>query len=243
MLVRPLTYSFRQLRGAAVIGGLLMLTACALPKPVGESALSSDLPPLQTTDDAAGGVYRDLISNMLDQGQYYAALAHVQQRQRTHGNTDELRYLEAEARRQLGQFEAADTLYKSLLKGRYGAQAYHGMGLLYAQRGLLSQSLGYLSEAAQRRPADADLRNDYGYALMRAGRYPPAMVELSTAVELAPQSGKATNNLMLLLMLMGDETAVRQLATEAAMPADAVARLRRQAMSFRPQTRVSGGVQ
>lgn len=218
--------------------GTLTLGACALPQRIDASA---DAPAGASGTEIDRELYGQLIRSMLDQGQYYAALAHVQQRQRSGGgDRTELRYLEAEARRGLGQVEAARTLYEGLLKTAYAARAYHGLGLLYVGSDL-DRAIGYLREAAVRAPTDADVRNDLGYALLKARRDAEALHELATAVELAPESEKARNNLMLLLMVRGDEAAVNRVAREAAVPAETMARLRKQAAELRAPRGATGG--
>ncbi|MEQ1439611.1 tetratricopeptide repeat protein [Fontimonas sp. SYSU GA230001] len=219
---------------ALVAALLLGLGGCALPQRVDA--------PQATAAGAAESrrVYTDLIRSMLEQRQYYAALAHVQERQREGGDRDELRYLEAEARRGLGQFEAADALYKGLLRSPQAARAYHGLGLLHAGRDLNAAAF-YLREAAQRAPTDADVRNDLGYALLRAGRHAEAMTELATAVELAPDSEKARNNLILLLLVRGDEAAVGRVVRDAAVAPETVSRLRQQARMLSAPRTVQGG--
>jgi Flp pilus assembly protein TadD len=211
--------------------GVSTLAACAGS---GSSSLSpSSEKELEQTDRS---MHLDLIHKMLDQQQYYAALAHVQQ-QRATGNSDELRYLEAEARRQLGQTDGAEQLYRGLLNTRMAGDAYHGLGLLYASRNL-GTSIQYLREAAQRNPTDSKIRSDLGYALLSAGRYREAMPELSTAVELDPASDKARNNLLLLLLVTRDNAGAQQVIDDAGIPADTVARLRRDAQAM--QARITG---
>lgn len=182
-------------------------------------------------------IHLDLIRRMLDQQQYFAALAHIQQQQLKVGNSIELRYLEAEARRELKQFAEADALYRGLLGTSLAAKAYHGLGLLYAPRDL-PFAIANIREATRREPTNASARNDLGYALMRARRFRDAMPELATAVELDPASSKARNNLLLLLIITGDEARVQRIVREAAVPADVVARLRRDAQGFK--TRPAG---
>lgn len=187
-------------------------------------------------------LYADLIRGMIEQQNFYAALAHIQEQQRLQGSTPELRYLEAETRRRLGQLDAAETLYSGLLRSSLAGAAYHGLGLLYADRDA-RRSIGYLQEAARRQPTHAQTRNDLGYALAVAGDHPAALVELATAVELDPASDKARNNLALLLMLSGDEDGVQRIVRETAMTADAVQRLRQQAsaLKHRGDTALGGG--
>jgi Flp pilus assembly protein TadD len=220
-------------RAAAAIV-IALLTACAAP---GTARDGADSPAgLDATDQS---VHVDLIRKMLDQQQYYAALAHIQQQQRTTGNSEQLRFLEADARRSLGQTAAAQALYRGLLEGQYAAEAYHGLGLLYAASNM-NLSIQYLREAARRQPTNASARSDLGYALMSAGRYSEALPEVSTAVELDPASDKARNNLLLLLMANGDERRVQQVINEAAVPADVVARLRADARNLQARNAGSG---
>lgn len=208
-----------------VIAALMsvMLAGCASNRDRADSPAG-----LEATDES---VHVDLIRKMLDQQQYYAALAHIQQQQRLSGNSDQLRYLEAEAHRQLGQTAAAEALYRGLLNGKLAGDAYHGLGLLYAGRNL-NTSVQYLREATRRNPTDAGARNDLGYALLRAGRYSEAMPELSTAVELEPTNDQPRNNLLLLLMLTGDEAGVKRVVNEAGITPDVVARMRSDARNL-----------
>lgn len=199
----------------------LLLAACALPQKVGGEAPPPDRE-----------LHRELIQTMLAQEQYYAALAHIQAAQAENGPSDELRYLEAEARRKLGQYRDAEALYSQLGNSRYAAEAAQGLGLSAAARGDFAVAVGHLRRAAQRRPADPGLRNDLGYALLKLGRYAEARPELSTALELEPANPRARNNLVLLLLLTKDETGAKKLAAESGLSADALARLKAQAQSW-----------
>lgn len=193
----------------------------------------------RSSEDADQAVYTDLVRKMLDQKQYYAALAHIQAQQRRDGGSAELSYLEAETRRKLDQFDAADRLYRGLLRSALSGEAYHGLGLLWAERNN-RQSLQYLHAAASRKPTDAQVRNDFGYALMQAGRYREALPEFATAVELDPASQKARNNLLMLLMLSGDEARLQRVAADADVSKETLSRLRKQAKTMRA-TAPAGG--
>lgn len=218
---------------ALVLAAGLLAAGCA-----GSSARTdtSDPRELEANDRA---MHVELIRKMLDQQQYYAALAHIQQQQRVSGNNMELRYLEAEARRELGDTVTAEQLYRGLLETRLAGEAYHGLGLMYATRNM-GTAVQYLQEAARRKPTDAQVRNDLGYALMRAGRLREAMPELSTAVELDPSSDKARNNLLLLLMVMRDEPGVQRVIGEAGVTPETVARLRGEARDLQARSAGTG---
>lgn len=195
------------------------------------------------TPESRRQVHVDLIRRMLDQKQYYAALAHVQAQARESGGSEELRLLEAEARRKLDQREPAQAIYRDLLKTRYAAEAYHGLGLTNVKFDLRT-AVWQLQQAVQRRPVSAEMRNDLGYALMLAGRHAEALPELATAVELEAGSGsdKARHNLVLLMLVRGDEASVARLTQQSSMSADTLAGLRRQAQSLQRKPAASSVV-
>ncbi len=216
----------RRLLGLAA----LLLSACASAPQHGGG------PPVEKTENEAPPlkeeeIHTGLIRQMLDNGQYYAALAHIEDEKRK-GGSDELTLLEGDARSHLGQQAQADALYRKLLNTRYAAQAYHGLGRLYVDTDL-DGSIRNLRSAVERAPTDVDFRNDLGYALMEAGRYTEANLQLSTAAELAPSQLKSRNNLIILMMLVGNEGAVRQLGQESAMTPERLKDLRDSAQSIR----------
>jgi len=64
---------------------------------------------------------------------------------------------------------------------------------------------------------------------MLARRYPDALPEMATAVELDPSSDKARNNLLILMILMRDERSVQRIVRESNIDSATLAKLRRQA--------------
>lgn len=211
-----------------ILAPALLLAACASssrhPDPPADP-LDTQAPHLKSDE-----IHADLIQQMLDKGQYYAALAHIEDAKRG-GANDQLRLLEADARRHLGQRDQADALYRSLLQSQFSAQAYHGLGMLYVDNDL-EGAIRNLRLAVERAPTNVDFRNDLGYALMTAGRYTEAMPELSTAAELAPEKTRGRKNLIVLMLLTGNEGAAQRLAQEAGVTAD-MAQLRNTAQSIR----------
>lgn len=207
---------------------LLALSACAGPTRVGSPA-DTEVRERSGGDDSA--VHMDLIRGMLAKQQYYAALAHIEDQQRASGSTRELKLLEAEARRKLGQGAQAEKLYKELLRTQYDADAEHGLGLLYASRDL-NVAVQHLRLAVQRRPTDVVFRNDLGYALMVSGRYKEALPELATASELDQSNQLSRNNLITLLLITKDETRAKQIAQNSGVSDEELAGLRRRAQSL-----------
>jgi len=211
------------------LGPVLLLAACATqnrPAAPAPDPLDNPAPHLKNDE-----IHADLIQQMLDKGQYYAALAHIEDQKRS-GDSDQLRLLEAEARRHLGQQAQAEALYRGLLNTAYAGQAYHGLGMLYKDSNL-NEAIRNLRYAVERAPTNVDFRNDLGYALMIAGRYTEAMPQLSTAAELAPAQMKSRNNLIILMLLVGDEGAAQRLAQDADVKADGIRQLRDSARAIR----------
>lgn len=205
------------------------LCACAAPQRVDrlEPPAVRDRPSAE-----AAGVHADLVRTMLAQGQYYAALAHIEELRNQHGSSDLLDVLQAEALRELGRTGEAEQLYQQLLQTGYAGEANHGLGLIYSQRNP-AYGLRFLAEAVRREPTDVLMRNDYGFALMQAGHHEQALAQLATAMELAPGSERARNNLLILLMLTGDEAGVRRVAAAGGLDNAELAVLRQQAARMR----------
>lgn len=210
---------------------LIALLALGVNACAGPTRAGSDPGVRERSGSDDGVVHTDLIRGMLAKQQYYAALAHIEDQKRTTGSTRELKLLEAEARRKLGQGAQAEKLYRELLGTEYGGDAEHGIGLLYAARDLNS-AVQHLRLAVQRRPTDVTFRNDLGYALMVSGRYKEALPELATAVELDQNNQLSRNNLITLLLITKDETRARQVARDSGVSDDELAGLRRKAQSL-----------
>jgi tetratricopeptide (TPR) repeat protein len=213
----------------AVLPALLLVACNTQPKhdPPPQQDGIDDKPLHLKTEE----IHVELIQQMLDKGQYYAALAHIEEAKRA-GSSDQLRLLEADARRHLGQTAQAETLYRGLLATQFAAAAYHGLGILYADTDL-DAAIGNLQRAVERAPTNVDFRNDLGYALMTAGRYTEAMPELSTAAELAPAQTRSRKNLIILMILVGNENAAMRLRDDAGVSPEGMRQLRDTATTIR----------
>lgn len=212
-----------------LVAATIALVGCAA---LGFPASDADEKPAASESS----LYLEAVRALIGQGQFYAAIAHIQEDRRIYGDTPELRLLEADARRNLKQNKTSEALYQSVLRsapnGPLAGKARHGLGLLYAGVDL-NASLRELREATKLRPTDAAIRSDNGYALMQARRFAEARVELATAHELAPDNIAARNNLLILLFVQGEDAAANRLAAQTQVDAGLLARLKAQAQSFK----------
>lgn len=209
-------------RAGLVLLGLACLVGCqSTPKTPDEAVRVAN-------QDDTEQVHTELVRQMIAQRKYFAARAHVDALALEHGETPEIRLLRADCMRHLGEFEAAQAGYQSLLNGPYAAEAAHGMGLLLASRHLTA-AISYLQRAVFLRPTHAAARNDLGYAMMLMGQYDKALRELSTALELAPGDDRPLRNLVLLHHLRGDHARAATLGHNGGLSDTGLAQLRRQA--------------
>jgi Flp pilus assembly protein TadD len=214
-------------------------SALALAAAAGLAGCAGLLPnPALTENPQASepALYLDAVRALIAKGQHHAAIAHIEQDRRQHGDTAALRLLEADARRHLGQNKSSEALYQGVLREDFGgplaAQARHGLGLLYAPVNL-DAAAKELREAVKLAPTNADYRNDLGYALLQRRRFSDAHAQLATANELAPSHIAARNNLLILYFAQGNEAAAQRLAAAAQVDAPLLARLKAQAQSLR----------
>lgn len=176
-------------------------------------------------------LHTDLVREMVAQGRNYAALAHIEELQGSGGPREELLLLHAQVLARLGRNEQAEREYKQLLSSAFEGEARHGLGLLYANRDL-GLSLQYLREATRRRPTDAGIRNDFGYALLSAGQYQEARLQLATAYELDAALDKYRNNYVLALLLFKEEAALQRVRLRSGMSDQTLQTLRTQAQGW-----------
>ena len=189
----------------ALIASMVLLSACAVVPDSADEAAMRERPEKPQ-------VHADLVKAMLEQGQSYAALAHIEELESRGGaDTELLLWLRATAQYKLGDYAESEQNYRALQDSTYAGQAWHGLGLIAAQRNL-AESVRYLNRAVAARPTDAQIRNDLGYTLMLAGRLTEARHHLATATELNPNALQAKNNLILSFLVEAKQEQAKQLA-------------------------------
>lgn len=217
-----------------IVAGALLMNGCAM-RPVhhGIDLFSSDdgppAPGAQRAKDAQ--LYSDLIGKLIKQDKLYAAMAHLEQREQDFGPSDKLRVLRADILRKMGRTGQAESIYTKLLDSDYAAQANHGLGLIYA-RNDLARGTRYLKTAVHDAPIDAQMRNDYGYALMRQGEYQAAYTQLATAFQLDKSNHLNQNNFIVLLYVLGHTGQAKRVAAAEHVSPATLDHLKRKAAGF-----------
>lgn len=223
-----------------VAAAVLALSGCSSSGFVRDVERDTRMSDQRTNEDA---VYRDLIARLLEQDKHYAALAHIEEYKRSGGNTPELMLYEARALYGLELDGQAKALFLKLRDTRLQGEAHHGLGLIAARDGDLERATDYFIDAVRARPTNVAMRNDLGFALLRAGRFSDARLQLATALELAPENERARSNLIMLMMISGDRRGARELAASAGIEESELNRLRAQSERLRALIRptLSGG--
>ncbi len=185
--------------------------------------------------DSAARLRLSLVEDELHADRPRAALAYLDALPTGLKEDPQAVYLRAEAFRAVADYGNAKGLYQALSAGCLAGAAYRGLGLIAAARHDLDGALHNLEQARALLSADPRVRNDYGYALLLAGRIAQAKVEFETAVELSDRKSPAAGNLVLALLVEGDEARASTYARQAALSDAQLERLRRRAATLRTQ--------
>ncbi len=179
--------------------------------------------------DKERSVRLDLIRQLVDEGQYYSALAHLE---REDFDSDGAQFLVAESLRKTGQLDPALREYQSLQKGCLKAYGHLGAGKILAVQGKLDNALVELKRARDYLPTDANIRNDFGFALLASGQFDEARQEFVTAIQLDKNHEVAIRNLILSLILNDNTRMAWSVADHHQMPAREFQNLLARAVQF-----------
>jgi len=200
------------------------LHGCALPAHTQAGASSdgvcgSELNPTDNTRLAG-------VDQLLREGKPYAAIAQLDALAAQGTRPPQADLARADALRRIDRLEQAEALYRGLLSSCLQGRAWHGLGLLQAQRGQQADSISSLERARNAQPTDARVRNDLGYALLLAQRFDDARFEFLTVLELAPGDARAARNLVLLTLREGRIDKAQELAASLGLDAATLERLK-----------------
>lgn len=188
---------------------------------------------------AADAAKLTVIRQMLTAGKPHAAIAYLDAVAIAAPESDLLR---ADGLRQTGREDEAAVVYRTLLRSCVAGYAHQGLGLIASNRGAVGEAVAALSEARRALPADPAIRNDYGYALMLAGKDDEALHEFLTSLELAPNDRRAANNLLVLLLRKGDEERATRFAEQFGVSGGDLGKLREAAGLAPGRKPVAGGL-
>lgn len=207
------------------------------PVPAAESKRSDVLP---LAGDCGGRLtseqrmYLELVHKMVEEGQNYAAIAHLDELERTASRTPQTDYLRAEALRGTREHRAeAARIYQALLGGCMAGHGLHGLGLLAAEGGQMAAAEAYLRRAVRERPVSAKAHNDLGMVYLLRGRRSLAREEFLTAAQLDRGNRLPIENLIVLTLLQPDRAAAQRLATRAGLSPEDMQRLEQRAEHLR----------
>lgn len=160
-----------------------------------------------------------LIEDELAAGRPRAAMAHLDALPEPVAGRPLALYLRAESLRQVKQYDRAAGMYRRLSEGCLPGAGRHGLGLVAAARQDLEGAIDHLQRARELLAADPRVRNDYGYALLLNGQAGAARIEFETALELSAGEARAARNLLLAMLVAGDEQEAQQYARSLALKA------------------------
>ncbi|QUJ69754.1 tetratricopeptide repeat protein (plasmid) [Photobacterium sp. GJ3] len=196
-------------------GLLVALLAGCSASPEEESARVTANKPVQSgacgeTLIAKDGMKLSMVKQQIDQGQYYLALASLDELKEDGLSVQMMR---ADSYRKLGKWDEATRLYQGMVKTCLAGDAYHGLGLIASYQGHMEDAMKWMEKAAKAAPVEADVRNDFGFLLLVTGQDQKARDELMTALELNPQHQNAAKNLWFVLLKTNQKQAAATLAS------------------------------
>ncbi len=234
----PAWRSSRLRRSSGLAVALLMLaglSGCAgMPGATAEAGAEESWPPLEVSCkrqvQPEAQIHLDLVDRLSEGNKPYAALAQLEGKPMdSHGHWLRKGRLLASTQR----LSDAQQLFQALVDRCGTGEAYHGLGMVLLKSWRVEDGLQQLRIARAEAPASANIRNDYGYALLMNGEYEHAAYELRTALELADGQGPVRQNLAAAYLLTDNDPGLRMLTERYHFGVDEIAHARRLAERLR----------
>ncbi|WP_374973394.1 hypothetical protein [Spongiibacter marinus] len=197
--IRPVKY------GVQIALILSLLSACASAP----SSIAINHNDCGTSLSQAQQVKLDLVEQLLSEGSYFSAQAHLE---RDDSNSPRALWLTAEAQRKTGMLSEAYDNYRDLSLTCMTAAGHAGMAKILATRGDLAIAHQHMLKARRLAPTSADIRNDYGFILLAMRDFKAAQREFMTALQLRSGHPVALRNMIISLILDGDTRTALRLA-------------------------------
>lgn len=197
--------------------GLLLAMSLAVSGCATNGSMASDpsvAVSCTTTKQPEHQLQLDAVDALMARSQPYAALAKLE----SEGLATEHHWVRlGQLMAATNQIAEAEEVFHALAGECDSAMGHHGLGLVYLKQKKLDQGLAELATARKMAPSSADVRNDYGYALLLTGQDYEAIFELRTAFELADGEGAVRQNLAAGYVLTGDRSGLAMLRDQYAL--------------------------
>jgi Flp pilus assembly protein TadD len=176
-----------------------------------------------------------LLAQMIDQGAYYAALAHSDAYEKKWGADPQAKLLKADALRLTQQLDPAGQLYQELVtaNAKTRPQALHGLGKVAAQKGQWKTAETQFLQALKDAPLNAGAYNDLGLVHLMLNQRDAAFVALRKADELDPEKNQAKANLALFAAIYNEDAMFETLSSQLAWKPENKAAVKSQALKIR----------
>jgi len=169
-------------------------------------------------------LFLGVVAALREQGRASAALAFLDDYDRSYPGDPHAQRLRADCLMDIGQQAAAEPIYRHLLGGPEEAAAQAGLGQAAAAGGHWAEAARAFGQAARLEPSTVRYLNNQGYALLRANDAAQAEFVLRKAAQLDPGNLQTRNNLILCLEREGKPVPQQLAAAEApTLPATSVA--------------------
>lgn len=196
------------------VAACLWVSACADYGFDPLEAVSPTANSVKPLDEASTSrLYLSVVSGLIEQGRYRAALAYLDQYAVQEKKTPRFLQLYGEALLGTEQYDAAAEAFSGLERTDLKPDGLNGVGRVKAAQGHWAAAVDYFQRAVAARPSSAEFLNNLGYAQLCVGEDSIAEAEfnLRQAQELDPASASIRNNLVIALMMAGKDSEARRL--------------------------------
>ena len=192
----------------ALLALLATLPACTTASSMLSSltapAVHSDEPlpaALDLDQERSRKLYLIVVGKLRQQGSARAALSYLDAYDLQYPNDPEAMLLRADCLIAIGSIDAAEPVYRRLLRTEYQPSAEAGLGKVAVSRADWNGAVAGFQAAVLLSPANTQFVNNLAYSQMRAGKYDVALETMRQAYELTPGDILVRNNLILCLQL------------------------------------------
>lgn len=159
-------------------------------------------------------LYLTLIASLVEEGKHHAALAYLDDFDTRWPNDPTAVALRADQHLALGELRSAALHYQRLRSFGADDLADGGMGRVAGAVGKWQKSINYLESAVRQRPANASYLNNLGYAYLKTNQAKKARRLFERAYEIEPDNKQMRNNLMVSMVLTGDQDQVKEVLAQ-----------------------------